>query len=66
MLFDLVMIGVFGGFFIVPLYALIQTRSEPARRSRIIAGNNILNAAFMVVAAGLGAGLLAAGRAFRS
>ncbi|MCB1911983.1 MAG: MFS transporter [Rhodocyclaceae bacterium] len=60
-LFDLVMIGVFGGFFIVPLYALIQTRSEPARRSRIIAGNNILNAAFMVVAAGLGAGLLAAG-----
>ena len=33
---------------------------EPARRSRIIAGNNILNAAFMVVAAGLGAGLLAA------
>ena len=60
-LFDLVMIGVFGGFFIVPLYALIQTRSEPQRRSRIIAGNNILNALFMVVAAGLGAGLLAAG-----
>ncbi|WP_159692476.1 MFS transporter [Cognatazoarcus halotolerans] len=60
-LFDLVMIGVFGGFFIVPLYALIQTRSEPERRSRIIAGNNILNALFMVVAAGLAAGLLAAG-----
>lgn len=60
-LFDLTMIGVFGGFFIVPLYALIQTRSEPERRSRIIAGNNILNALFMVVAAGLGAGLLAAG-----
>ncbi|MCB1957207.1 MAG: MFS transporter [Rhodocyclaceae bacterium] len=58
---DLVMIGVFGGFFIVPLYALIQSRSEPSHRSRIIAGNNILNAAFMVVAAGLGAGLLAAG-----
>ncbi len=60
-LFDLVMIGVFGGFFIVPLYALIQTRSEPHRRSRIIAGNNILNALFMVVAAGMGAGMLAAG-----
>ena len=60
-LFDLVMIGVFGGFFIVPLYALVQSRSAPAHRSRIIAGNNILNAAFMVVAAGLGAGLLAAG-----
>ncbi|MCC4114343.1 MFS transporter [Aromatoleum toluclasticum] len=60
-LVDLVMIGVFGGFFIVPLYALVQARSEPGHRSRIIAGNNILNAAFMVVAAGLGAGLLAAG-----
>jgi 1-acyl-sn-glycerol-3-phosphate acyltransferase len=60
-LFDLVMIGVFGGFFIVPLYALIQSRSEPSHRSRIIAGNNILNALFMVVAAGMGAGLLAAG-----
>lgn len=60
-LFDLVMIGGFGGFFIVPLYALVQSRSEPSHRSRIIAGNNILNAAFMVVAAVLGAGLLAAG-----
>src|SRR5690606_18208295 len=44
---DLVLIGVSGGFFIVPLYALIQQRSEPAHRSRVIAGNNILNAAFM-------------------
>ena len=60
-LFDLVAIGIFGGFFIVPLYALIQSRSEPGHRSRIIAGNNILNALFMVVAAGMGAGLLAAG-----
>ncbi|MBL8443669.1 MAG: MFS transporter [Zoogloeaceae bacterium] len=60
-LFDLVMIGMFGGFFIVPLYALIQTRSEAQYRSRVIAGNNILNALFMVVAAGMGAGLLAAG-----
>lgn len=60
-LFDLVMIGVFGGFYIVPLYTLVQSRSDPAHRSRVIAGNNILNALFMVVAAGLGAGLLAAG-----
>ncbi|MCM2331609.1 MAG: 1-acyl-sn-glycerol-3-phosphate acyltransferase, partial [Pseudomonas sagittaria] len=58
---DLLGIGMFGGFYIVPLYALIQTRSEPEHRSRIIAGNNILNALFMVVAAGMGAGLLAAG-----
>ena len=60
-LFDLVAIGLFGGLYIVPLYALIQSRSEPAHRSRTIAGNNILNALFMVVAAGMGAGLLAAG-----
>jgi hypothetical protein len=60
-LFDLVMIGVFGGFYIVPLYALIQTRSERSHQSRIIAGNNILNALFMVVSAGMAVGLLKAG-----
>lgn len=49
-LFDLVMLGVAGGFFTVPLYALIQSRSAPAERARIVAANNILNAAFMVVA----------------
>ncbi|KAB2928825.1 MAG: MFS transporter [Dechloromonas sp.] len=61
-LFDLLMLGVFGGFFIVPLYALVQTRSEASHRARIIAANNIVNALFMVVgalgaAAALGAGL---------
>lgn len=60
-LFDLVMIALCGGFYIVPLYALVQSRSEPSHRSRIIAANNILNAMFMVVAAAMGAGLLAAG-----
>ena len=50
---DLVLIGVFGGFYIVPLYALIQSRSEASYRSRIIAGNNILNALFMVAAAAI-------------
>lgn len=48
---DLVLIGVFGGFYIVPLYALVQERSAPDHRSRVIAGLNILNALFMVVAA---------------
>jgi 1-acyl-sn-glycerol-3-phosphate acyltransferase len=48
---DLLMIGGFGGFYIVPLYALVQQRSEPSHRSRVIAGNNILNALFMVIAA---------------
>ena len=51
----------FGGFYIVPLYALIQERSEPAFRSRIIAANNILNALFMVASAGIALGLLKAG-----
>jgi 1-acyl-sn-glycerol-3-phosphate acyltransferase len=61
MLADLFLIGLFGGFYIVPLYALIQTRSDPAHRSRIIAGNNILNAVFMVAAAVLAIGMFAAG-----
>jgi hypothetical protein len=48
---DLFLIGMFGGFYVVPLYAQIQMRSEPSHRSRIIAANNIFNALFMVVAA---------------
>ena len=59
--FDLVAIGVFGGFYIVPLYALIQARSAPTHRSRIIAANNILNALFIVAAAILAILLLKAG-----
>jgi 1-acyl-sn-glycerol-3-phosphate acyltransferase len=58
---DLFMIGLFGGFYIVPLYALIQTRSQASHRSRIIAANNILNAVFMVAAAGLAIAALEAG-----
>lgn len=58
---DLVLIGVFGGFYIVPLYALIQMRSEESHRSRVIAGNNILNALFMVGAALLAIVLLQLG-----
>jgi 1-acyl-sn-glycerol-3-phosphate acyltransferase len=58
---DLVLLGAFGGFYIVPLYALIQERSAPAHRSRIIAANNILNALFMVASAGIALGLLKAG-----
>ena len=50
-LFDLFAASVFGGFFIVPLYAQIQLKSAPERRSRVIAGNNVLNALFMVASA---------------
>ena len=58
---DLMLIGLFGGFYIVPLYALIQERSEASHRSRIIAANNILNALFMVASAGLAIAFLGAG-----
>lgn len=50
-LLDILGIGIFGGFYIVPLYALIQARTEEDKRARVIAANNILNALFMVVAA---------------
>ncbi len=61
MLVDLFLLAMFGGFYSVPLYALIQSRCEPHHRARIIAANNILNALFMVVASVMAAGLLAAG-----
>lgn len=50
-LIDLLLIGVFGGFYTVPLYALVQQRSAPEHRSRVIAGLNILNSLFMVASA---------------
>ena len=50
---DILMLGVFGGFYIVPLFALIQTRCDPEHLSRTIGGMNILNALFMVAASGL-------------
>ncbi|MDH4570984.1 MFS transporter [Pseudomonas sp. BN414] len=48
---DILGIGLFGGFYIVPLYALIQSRTAENERARVIAANNILNALFMVVSA---------------
>jgi 1-acyl-sn-glycerol-3-phosphate acyltransferase len=60
-LFDLMMLGLFGGFFIVPLYALVQLRSSDEHRARIIAANNIVNALFMVVGALLAGAALGAG-----
>ena len=60
-LFDLAMLGAFGGFFSVPLYALIQQRAERSHLSRIIAANNIINALFMVAASVFALGLLKLG-----
>jgi MFS family permease len=50
---DIALLGAFGGFYSVPLYALIQQHAERKHLSRIIAANNILNAIFMVAASGL-------------
>lgn len=58
---DCLLIGVFGGFYIVPLFSVIQTCGEPGRLSRTIATTNVLNAVFMVAAALAGAALLRAG-----
>ncbi|GAB3445286.1 MFS transporter [Massilia solisilvae] len=58
---DLLLLGMFGGFFIVPLFALIQSRCDPKHMARTIAGTNILNALFMVAAAGVAIVLLGHG-----
>ncbi|MFZ9036485.1 MAG: MFS transporter [Gammaproteobacteria bacterium] len=59
--FDIIMLGVSGGMYIVPLYALVQQRSEVSKRSRIIAANNVMNALFMVAASLYGLVALSAG-----
>ena len=50
-----------GGVFTVPLYTLLQGRSDPSSRSRVVAANNVMNAVFMVAGTALLAGLSAAG-----
>jgi 1-acyl-sn-glycerol-3-phosphate acyltransferase len=51
---DLTAIGVFAGFYVVPLFAFVQSRTPRERLSRVIAGNNILNALLIVLAAVFG------------
>jgi 1-acyl-sn-glycerol-3-phosphate acyltransferase len=58
---DLFMLSLFAGIYSVPMYALIQLRSQPTHRARIIAANNILNALFMIVSSLMVGALLAAG-----
>jgi 1-acyl-sn-glycerol-3-phosphate acyltransferase len=48
---DLALLSLFAGLYSVPMYALIQMRSQPSHRARIIAANNILNALFMIASA---------------
>ncbi|MBF0169435.1 MAG: MFS transporter, partial [Alphaproteobacteria bacterium] len=58
---DLLLLAVAGGIYIVPLYTILQSRSQEAERARMIAANNIVNAAFMVLSAIAGAFMLALG-----
>ncbi|SIT38537.1 Lysophospholipid transporter LplT [Paraburkholderia piptadeniae] len=58
---DLFLLAMFGGFYSVPLYALIQSRSQPSHRARIIAANNILNSLFMIVSSLMAVALTSAG-----
>jgi len=60
-LLDLALLGAFGGFYSVPLYALMQQRAKREHLSRIIAANNIINAIFMVLASVLSLTVLALG-----
>ena len=54
---DLTMIGAFAGFYVVPLFAFVQSRAPRERLSRIIAGNNIVNALLICTASVFGIGL---------
>ena len=58
LLFDLTMMGIFTGLYVVPLQANIQSRTPNDRRARVIAANNVLNSLFMVVGAGFAIGWL--------
>lgn len=60
-LMAVVFLGLFGGLYIVPLFALIQRCADEAHRSRVIAGVNILNALFMVLSAVVAAVVLGNG-----
>ncbi|RZL83066.1 MAG: MFS transporter, partial [Variovorax sp.] len=58
---DLGLLSLFAGLYSVPMYALIQLRSQPTHRARIIAANNILNALFMIGSSVIAGALLKAG-----
>lgn len=58
---DIFLIGLFGGIYIVPLYATVQARTRAQERARVIAGNNILNAIAMIGSSLFAIALLGAG-----
>ncbi|MDP6980808.1 MAG: MFS transporter [Myxococcota bacterium] len=59
--FDVFAMGIASSFFIVPLYALLQHRTESKTRSQVIAANNVAGAMYMVVSAGVVSALYSIG-----
>ncbi len=60
-LVDLVLFAACGGVYSVPLYAVLQDRSAPDERARMVAANNVVNAAAIVAGAAVAALLAMAG-----
>lgn len=58
---DLALLAASAGIYSVPMYALIQMRSAPTHRARIVAANNIVNALFMIASSLIAGALLGAG-----
>ena len=55
---DILLIGIFGGAFALPMYTELQQASSLENRARIISINNVINAVFMVTSAILAIGIL--------
>jgi len=58
---DLALLSMSAGIYSVPMYALMQLRSQPSHRARVVAANNILNALYMVASSLIAGALLSAG-----
>ena len=57
----LLLIAVAGGMFVVPLYAFLTTKCDPACAARMVAANNIVNSGAMVLGSLIAGGLSAVG-----
>lgn len=61
MLLCMLMVAICGGIYMVPLYAMLQSKSESGQRSQVIAASNVMDSVFMTLAAVISAVLLHAG-----
>jgi acyl-[acyl-carrier-protein]-phospholipid O-acyltransferase/long-chain-fatty-acid--[acyl-carrier-protein] ligase len=63
---DFAGLAIAGGLFIVPMFAAVQAWAGPDRRARVIAGVNVLSAAFPVAGLVVCAGLQQAGQSIET